>query len=211
MSQVFSKIGSFMGGKGGGIIGTGVSALSNFLTNRTKNKYLQDQINYQKYLRSLSTDPAKMSQYVKGFEKPLDQGLVSGVNNQVQAFGAERGLSTSPQIMQEIEAQALGPLQQSQQQMAINEAMQSLGLPAGDPSAALSGSQPFDITAMIKQLLGGKAATAPVTLDNINQPSGINLPESGPDVAVPPLEVPGGGGGDGGFSLDSLMSQFAGA
>jgi len=208
MSSVMSSIGSFMGGKGGGLLGTGVSALSNFLTNRTKNKYLQDQINYQKYLRSLSQDPAKMSAYVSGFEKPLDAGLVSGVNNQVQAFGAERGLSTSPQIMAEIEAQALGPLKQNSQQMAINEAMQSLGLPAGDPSAAMGGQQPFDITAIIKQLLGGKAPTAPVTLDNINQPSGISLPEAGTDVPVPPLEVPGGGGG---FDLDSLMSQFAGA
>lgn len=203
MSSVFSSIGNFMGGKGGGLIGTGVSALSNFLGNRQRNKYLQDQINYQKYLRSLSQDPAKMSAYVSGFEKPLDTGLVKGTENMVQAAGAERGLSTSPQIMDEIMAQALGPLKQNQQQMAISEAMQSLGLPSGTPE--FGQQQPFDISAIIKQLLGGKPATAPVVIGN--NPNAINLPDTGPDVPVPDLNVPGGGE----FDLSSLMSSFAGA
>jgi len=209
MSQVFSQIGSAFSKSPFGAIGTGISTLSNFLTNRTKNKYLQDQINYQKYLRSLSTDPAKMSAYVQGFEKPLDQGLVSGVNNQVQAFGAERGLSTSPQIMQQIEAQALGPLQQNQQQMAINEAMTSLGLPVANPN--LGGEQPFDITALIKQLLGG-GKPAPQVVP-FNDPGGsiIPKPDDSPLAPVPPLDLPGTGGVGGGFDLDSLMSQFAGA
>ena len=212
MSSVFSSIGSAFSKNPFGAIGTGVSTLSNFLTNRTKNKYLQEQINYQKYLRSLTSDPAKMSTYVSGFEKPLDQGLVSSVNNQVQAFGAERGLSTSPQIMSEIEAQALGPLKQNSQQMAINEALASLGLPAGDPTAMLSGTQPTDLTALMKTLLPASSDGGTVSLDNINMPSGITLPDSGPDVPVPPLEVPGGDG-SGGLDLNSLMSLlgFAGA
>lgn len=206
MSDVFSKIGGFLGGKGGGVVGTGVGALSNFFANRTKNKYLQDQINYQKYLRSLTGDPAKLSAYVSGFEKPLDQGLVSGVNNQVQAFGAERGLSTSPQIMAEIEAQALGPLKQNQQQMAINEAMTALGLPSGDPGALLGAEKPMDLTAMIKQLLGG-GKSGPQVVPVSDNPSKIDLPPTDPDVAPPPLEVPGGGD----FDLSSLLSQFSGA
>lgn len=192
MSSVFSKIGGLVGGAG--------SAISSFLGNRQKNKYLQDQINYQKFLRSLSTDPAKMSAYVSGFQKPLDTGLVKGTENMVQAAGAERGLSTSPQIMDEIMAQALGPLQQNQQQMAINEAMTALGMPSGTPN--FGPSQPFDISAIIKNLLSpGK--TAPVEIGG--GPSQIDL--SGldvPDVSVPPLDVPDGGGID-------LISLFAGA
>lgn len=204
MSQVFSKIGGLVGGAG--------SAISNFLGNRQKNKYLTDQINYQKFLRSLSTDPAKMSQYVSGFQKPLDQGLVSGVNNQVQAFGAERGLSTSPQIMQEIEAQALGPLQQNQQQMAINEAMTSLGIPSGTPDFAGTAPASLDITAMIKKLLGG---SSPEVVP-FNAPSGSTIPSIADDplAPVPSLNVPGGdpgGGGDSGMDIGSLLSMFAGA
>lgn len=198
MSSVFSKIGGLVGGAG--------SAISSFLGNRQKNKYLTDQINYQKFLRSLSTDPAKMSQYVSGFEKPLDQGLVSGVNNQVQAFGAERGLSTSPQIMQEIEAQALGPLQQNQQQMAINEAMTSLGIPSGTPDFNGTASQPLDITAMIKQLLGGGSSTPSVV--PFNDPGGSIIPA--PDnSALPPPDL--SAGGDSGMDIGSLLSMFAGA
>lgn len=183
MSSVFSKIGGLVGGAG--------SAISNFLSSRQQNKYLSDQINYQKFLRSLSTDPAKMSQYVSGFEKPLDQGLVSGVNNQVQAFGAERGLSTSPQIMAEIEAQALGPLQQNQQQMAINEAMAALGMPSGTPSFPNSGGGSFDISAIIKNLLGGNKSSTPV------------YPSTPTDMSITSDT-------SGGFDLSSLLSSFTG-
>jgi len=200
MSQVFSKIGGLVGGAG--------SAISSFLGNRQKNKYLTDQINYQKFLRSLSTNPAKMSQYVSGFQKPLDQGLVSGVNNQVQAFGAERGLSTSPQIMAEIEAQALGPLQQNQQQMAINEAMASLGIPSGTPDFGGTAPQPLDISAIIKNLLGGKSSPDPVMIGQGASQIDTSGITAGTDASVPPLEVPGG---DSGMDIGSLLSMFAGA
>lgn len=141
------------------IIGAGVSALSNFLGNRKKNQYLDEQMKYQKYLRSLAQDPAKMSQYVQGFEKPLNAGLVKSVENQAQAYGAERGLSTSPQLMTEILAQALGPLQQNEQQMAINTAMQSLGLPSGTPDFAGTAQSPLDITSLLKNLFKPASAT----------------------------------------------------
>lgn len=211
MSQVFSQIGGAFSKNPLGFIGTGVSALSNFLTNRTKNKYLQDQINYQKYLRSLASDPAKMSAYVRGFEQPLDQGLVASVNNQVQAFGAERGLSTSPEIMAEIEAQALGPLKQNSQQMAINEALASLGLPAGDPSSALSSTQPFDLTAIMKSLLGGGTGTEVIPFTPVGG-STIPAPDAPePDAPVP--NIPGitaaDSGGD--FSFDPWLTVALGA
>ena len=55
---------------------------------------------YQNKLRSLAQNPAKMMAYAKGFEQPLQAGLLKGVENQTQGYAAERGLATSPQIQQ---------------------------------------------------------------------------------------------------------------
>jgi len=212
MSDAIGKIGSSIGGAFTksplGFIGTGIGAVSNFLKSRQQNKYLQDQINYQKFLRSLSTDPAKMAQYISGFEKPLSKGLTSAVGNEAQAFGAERGLSTSPQIMAEIESQALAPYQMQEQQQAINAAMSSLGMPAGTPQFPSDGGQ-TDLTSLIKMLLGGKQDVN--TLDNIKMPAtlapeaaSIGAATSAPEVPQPSGEVPSD------FNFDDLMMQFAG-
>jgi hypothetical protein len=190
MSDVFGKIASTLGGavKSNPLaaIGTGISGVTSFLKNRQQSDYLKKQLDYQKFLSGLSTDPAKMSAYISGFEKPLSAGLTKGVENEVQAFGAERGLSTSPQIMEQILAQALGPYQIQEQQHAIETAMRSLGLPFSSAPHSIPGSGPMDISALIKQLMGGGGTPSPRT---VNTGGGSALPGDSPDMAPP--EIPG--------------------
>src|ERR1700731_964960 len=67
------------------------------------NQYQQQQ--YQNQLRSLAQDPAKMNAYAAKFTQPLTAGLQTGVANQTQGYLASRGLSDSPQISEQVEAQ----------------------------------------------------------------------------------------------------------
>ena len=191
MSDVFGKIASSIGGavKSNPLaaIGTGVSGLTNFFKSRQQNEYLKKQLDYQKFLSGLTSDPAKMSAYISGFEKPLSAGLTKGIENEVQAAGAERGLSTSPQIMSEILAQALGPYQLQEQQQAIAAAMHALGLPFSQPIGSIPGSGSFDMSAIIKQLLT-PGATSPVR--SLPTGGGSVLPEEAPPDMAPPA-IPG--------------------
>jgi len=206
MSDAIGKIGSSIGGaftkSPAAFIGTGIGAVSNFLKSRQQNKYLQDQINYQKFLRSLSTDPAKMAKYISEFEKPLSKGLTSAVGNEAQAFGAERGLSTSPQIMAEIESQALAPYQQRSQEDAISAAFNALGMPSATPQFPAGGGQ-TDLTSLLKMLEGGGAPQVN-TLSNINMPATLQPEPTAPEVPQPSGDIPSD------FSFDDLMMQFAG-
>jgi hypothetical protein len=184
VSDAIGKIGSSIGGAFNknplSFITTGAGALSNFLKSRQQSKYLQDQLNYQKFLRSLTSDPAKMSKYIAGFEKPLSQGLVSAVGNEAQAFGAERGLSTSPQLMAQIESQALAPYQMQEQQQAITAALQSLGMPSGTPSFDSGGG--VDLTALLKMLESGGDGKPVIPL-NTSGPS--RIPQQDDNTSTP--------------------------
>lgn len=137
--QALTSIGSFLSTNASKLIPAGLaggSFLSNWLNNRKMNER-------QNFLESLSKDPNKMNAYVSKFSKPLDRGLTTNVENQVQAVLGEKGLSSSPTITADVLAQALGPYQQQEQQMGINEAISSLGMmptttpPPSDPSMAL--------------------------------------------------------------------------
>ncbi len=99
------------------------------------NQYKQQQ--YQDKLRSLSTDPAAMAKLAAGYTQPLNAGLQKGVANESQAYLAQRGLSDSPQISQEVEAQAIAPYIQNNQQQGYNLALQALGLGGGAIPPAL--------------------------------------------------------------------------
>ena len=103
---------------------------------------------YQNKLRSLASDPAKMMAYVKGFEQPLQAGLLKGVENEVQGYAAERGLATSPQIQQALVSQAIAPKLQEQQNQALDAAYKSLGLGGGAPY----GGSISDIASSLKML-----------------------------------------------------------
>jgi hypothetical protein len=93
------------------------------------NSYQNQQ--YQNQLRSYAQDPAKMNAYAEKFTKPLTAGLTNGVTNNTQAYLAQRGLSESPQISQQVESQAIAPYIQQNQQDGYNNALQALNLGGG--------------------------------------------------------------------------------
>ncbi len=93
------------------------------------NQYQQQQ--YQDKLRSLSTDPAAVGKLAAGYTQPLTAGLEKGVANNTQAYLAERGLSESPEISQQVQAQAIAPYIQQNQQQGYSDALQALGLGGG--------------------------------------------------------------------------------
>lgn len=93
------------------------------------NQYKQQQ--YQDKLRALSTDPAAVGKLAAGYTQPLTAGLQKGVANEAQAYLAQRGLSDSPQISEQVEAQAIAPYIQQNQQQGYSLALQALGLGGG--------------------------------------------------------------------------------
>ena len=93
------------------------------------NQYQNQQ--YQNNLRSYAQDPAKMNAYAAQFTQPLNAGLTTGVANQAQAYLAQRGLSDSPQISEQVEAQAIAPYLQQNQQQGYQDALQALNLGGG--------------------------------------------------------------------------------
>lgn len=96
---------------------------------------------YQDMLRSYAGNPQKLQAYAAGFTQPLAAGLTQGVNNQSQAYAAERGLATSPAASQQIENEAIAPYIQQQQATGMQQALQALGLGGGaapNPSGSFS-------------------------------------------------------------------------
>ena len=86
---------------------------------------------YQNKLRSYAQDPAKMNAYAQQFTQPLNAGLTAGVANQAQSDLATRGLSDSPEIAQQVYAQAIAPYIQQNQQQGYQNALQALNLGGG--------------------------------------------------------------------------------
>ena len=93
------------------------------------NQYQQQK--YQNYLRDLSQNPEKMNALAQKYIQPLNAGLTTSVGNQAQAYLAQRGLSDSPQISQQVEAQAIAPYIQQNQQAGYQDALAALGLGGG--------------------------------------------------------------------------------
>ena len=88
--------------------------------------------------------------------EPLTAGLQTSVANQAQSDLANRGLSDSPQIAQQVYAQALAPYVQQNQQTGYQDALQALNLGGGavNPNNASSNA----ISALAKMFA---ATTAP--------------------------------------------------
>ena len=99
------------------------------------NEYKNQQ--YQNKLRELSTDPGAVGKLAAGYTQPLDAGLTKAVANQSQAYLAERGLSDSPEISQQVESQAIAPYIQQNQQAGYQDALTALGLGGGAIPPAL--------------------------------------------------------------------------
>ncbi len=143
------------------------------------NQYQQQQ--YQNKLRQLATDPAAVGKLAQGYTQPLTAGLQKGVANEAQAYLAQRGLSDSPQISEQVEAQAIAPYIQQNQQQGYNLALQALGLGGGAISPGQQ--QQTGLTALTKafsQLGGsnGSGGTDPnVALQNYLRTFGTEAPQ----------------------------------
>jgi hypothetical protein len=144
MPSALGSLSSALGGAGTG--GAGLSSLGQILGLGSSGYNLYNQYQNQQYqnnLRSYAQDPAKMNAYAAQFTQPLNAGLTADVGNQSQSYLAQRGLSDSPQISQEVESQALAPYVQQNQQAGYQDALAALGLGGGaiNPGAQQQNSQ----------------------------------------------------------------------
>jgi hypothetical protein len=197
MSDVMSQLGTFLsssGGKaveGGAVAGTGL--VQNFMANNEAQKK-------QKFVEQLISNPQKFNQYVAGFQQPLTAGLTQDVARQTDAYGAERGLGSSPVAMKSAYAQALAPILAQQQNEASTRALQALGVYEGSPT-----TKPVDISSILKALMMGKSPTpgagaggGPMVDPGLNVMQPGYMPGGGPDPSppLPPSLVSGGAGFD---------------
>lgn len=139
-----------------------------------------------------SKHPDAMIALEKQFEKPLDQGLIKGTENVVNASMAEQGLSQAPGIQSQVLSQALAPYKQNTQQMAITEMLKAIGLPAEALQSIQSIKDPSQLAMLLKSILPQQSPTATAPI-----PTMPNDPNSYPSLAPPwgdPTQGPPGGG-----------------
>lgn len=189
--EALTSIGDFLGSTAGKAItglGTAGAGLVQNLQAYRKQKQVQD----------LISDPKKFNAMVAATEKPLSAGLTADVGRQTDAYGAERGLGSSPYIMKDVYAQALAPFYLQQQQAAQNSVLERLGLMARNPV------QPIDVSSIFKALsMGGTNkpdVTSGIDLSTIPDPSSnYNWFTPGaltsPPVDVGSTDLFSGGGG----------------
>jgi hypothetical protein len=179
MTDTLTKIGGALGGgqtSQGGIAGaiTGgmniFSQLNNFIQGMARKAYQNRVVAFQKQMATLANNPALYAQKMKELVMPLTAGETAMIQNQVQAWAGEHGLTTSPQILDQVLAQALSPLVAQRYQMAQTALQQvfgdqaaSLGLGMPDQSTQLQGGASFG---------GGPSATTtnPVGTPTASQP-----------------------------------------
>lgn len=191
MSDVLSQIVTFLSSGAGKAVEGGAVAGGGLLQGILANNEAQKK---QKFVEDLITNPGKFNQFVAGFQKPLQAGLTADVARQTDAYGAERGLSSSPAIMKDVYAQALAPILQQQQQSAQQAALQSLGIYEQSPT-----TKPIDVSSILKLLMSGSQPAGS------NPTAGIDLntaPSPSPDISgllsgPVPLPAPTIGGGAG--------------
>jgi hypothetical protein len=172
--------------------GTEVAGLGSTAYN-LYNQYQNQQ--YQNQLRSMAQDPTKMNAYAAQFTQPLTAGLTSGVANQTQGYLASRGLSDSPQISEQVEAQAIAPYIQQNQQQGYQDALQALSVGGGAINPALQ--QQNGLTALTKafsQLSPPGSSPSPATLQDYlrtfgTQPQQLDPSQWNPGAAPPPIDT----------------------
>jgi len=178
MSQIFSGLGNMLGGNKGAVLPaamSGFGVLSNWLQARKQNAYNQQILDAQKKSYATLNDPAAFAAKMAQFRAPLSAGLTKGVGNEVQAYLAERGLSSSPSIQEQVMAQALAPFLQSQNSTAMQGAMEALGLPF---RSSPSFGKPADLTGTLQWLQQAMKRTpsAPVGGGNPAPSTGSSSP-----------------------------------
>lgn len=185
MSSALSGLSSIFTGTGGGAAGT-LGNISKILglgstAYNLYNSYQQNQ--YQNWLRSMSQDPKKFNAYAQQFVQPLNAGLTSGVANQAQAYLASRGLSSSPQISEQVEAQAIAPYIQQNQNQAYQDALQALGLGGGAKSPNISSSNPLS---SLFSTIGNSSNPYQVLL-NAQGPTNLSTEQPSLETTIPEM------------------------
>lgn len=135
LTGLMTKIGPWAN-LGMGVLGT----VSNFRANAERNKLYQAALARQRYLESLT--PAKHSEGIMGFRRPLSGGLTAGITNLVQSAMGERGLAQAPGIFSEVLAQALAPYEQQDLDRATQSWFRSLGTSTPSDYAAIGSLSP---------------------------------------------------------------------
>ena len=135
---------------------------------------------YQNTLRSDAQNPAKVTALAQQYTQPLTAGLTAAVNNQTQAQLAQSGLSESPQIAQTVEAQAIAPYIQQNQQAGYQDALQALGLGGG--AIPPGQQQQNSISALAKAFsqVGGQPPGGLQALQNYLRTFGTQAPQLNP-------------------------------
>lgn len=184
--------------------GTEVAGLGSTAYNMY-NQYQNQQ--YQDKLRSMAQDPAKMNAYAAQFTQPLTAGLQANVANSTQGYLASHGLSDSPQISEQVQAQAIAPYIQQNQQAGYNNALQALNLGGGAVNP--NNSSPNTIASLAKAFsqLGGPskpgmdpAAFRQLMQQGTVQPEQLNTdlwtPDYSAELTPTQTAAPGVGGND---------------
>jgi hypothetical protein len=149
------------------------------------NQYQNQQ--YQNTLRQDAQNPAKVTALAQQYTQPLTAGLTAEVNNQTQAQLAQAGLSESPQIAQTVEAQAIAPYIQQNQQQGYTDAIQALGLGGGAIPPALQ--QQTNLSALAKafsSLPGLSSLAGPSALTRLLQLAQPGAADGGPPQSITP-------------------------
>ncbi len=183
LSQLFSTIAkpAEAGLAGAGLVG-----------NIMNEKSRSDELNYLKKQQDSAPNATELSKQVAAATQPLNQGLVQGVENQVQGSLAEQGLSQAPGIQASVLAQSLAPAQQQNQNTALQLVLKRLGLPEEYGQILLGGQAPnanlapllallqknntptnptsdtgnFDVASLMKLFDVPGGTTAPTSTDN---------------------------------------------
>jgi hypothetical protein len=156
-----------------GVAGIGSTAYNMY------NQYQNQQ--YQNLLRSYAQDPTKMNAYAANFTQPLNAGLTSAVANNTQGYLASRGLSDSPAISQQVEAQAIAPYVQQNQQAGYQDALQALQVGGGavnpnnqSASSIAQLAKAFSALPGLKSISPAQIAAMVTQLNAPQQTPGIN-------------------------------------
>jgi hypothetical protein len=196
LGGLFGGGGSGGGGSGGGgsTAGTAVSgglagagAIGNLLTSLLSGGVTSGLNKQLKSIEGMS--PAQFSSMVTSAEGPINAGLVQSVGNRVQGDLASRGLSQAPGIFASEEAQALGPIEQQNYQVALEQTLAKLGLPLSYASVIqkmLPGQQSMTpaLQALLRSLAAGNANKASASSGGLVLPGG---PTSG---SIPTTDSP---------------------
>lgn len=135
-----------------GLGSAGAGGIGNILAGDKRNQVLNQQLTDQKNLMNLVNNPTLLANKTAALEQPLSAGLTSSVGNAVQGYLAERGLSQAPGIQAETMAQGLAPYKLQEQQMAMQQMMQMLGLPAQASARFLPYPQSTDLSKLFQSL-----------------------------------------------------------